>query len=253
MSLEQIGPLSNSTFGTALLLQTIAGHSENDATTSTKPTSNYTTLSTPKNLTIGLSQELKELCTNKQIYKTIEKAIEKLAKTYNWQIKNISLNNVDLAIQTYYPIVYTEFFSSTRKYDGRKFGKKIEEVCGPEVLRRILGGSEISKAEYKNLYYRRALKARNLIKQDFQKAFKQVDIIASPTTPELPHKIGSSISPEAMYAYDAFTIPANLTGDCAATLPAKPINKIPVGLHLTAPAFQEHLLLNTMHAWEQCR
>ena len=133
-----------------------------------------------------------------------------------------------MGIQTYYPICYTEFFSGTRKFDGRKYGHRIEETCGPEVLRRILGGSEISKAEFAGAYYRRALKAKELITKELNEAFKKVDCIILPTAPKLPHKIGSKISIEEMYAYDAYTIPSNLAGIPTISLPAGEIKGVPV-------------------------
>ena len=94
-----------------------------------------------------------------------------------YTFSEIKLNHVDLGIQTYYPIVYTEFFSGTRKFDGRKYGHKIEDVCGEEVLRRILGGEEISKEEFAGRYYRKALAAKKLIEEEFRQAFKKYDIM----------------------------------------------------------------------------
>ena len=85
----------------------------------------------------------------------------------NWSVGDIEIENIELAVETYYPLVYTEFFSGTRRYDGRKYGKKIEENCGKEVLRRILGGSEISKAEFSGKYYQKALKVKELIAEEF--------------------------------------------------------------------------------------
>ena len=180
----------------------------------------------------------------------IEEKAKELAKKTNSKIKNIKLKYINLGVSTYYPIVYTEFFSGTRKFDGRRYGKKIEDSCGEEVLRRILGGKEISKAEYHGTYYRKALAAKELIKKEFENAFKHVDIILSPVTPKIPHKIGNKIKTEDMYAYDAFTVLANLAGICAASIPAGKINNIPVGLQIMAPAFKEDLLFNIMRCLE---
>jgi len=137
-----------------------------------------------------------------------------------------------------------------RKYDGRRYGFRIENSCGPEVLRRILGGNEISKAEYKGLYYRNALKVKELIKKDFEKAFEKCDFIISPTVPSLPHKIGSKISPKEMYSYDALTIPANFAEICALSVPIEEISKIPVGLQIMAPAFCEEDLFDLAERFE---
>lgn len=254
MSLDQVGPMGPDVYGTALLMETIAGKSENDATTVNKDVPKYTQLlkKNTKGLRIGMSTEFEEMCSDRRIYGVVSAAAGKMAAATKSMIKQVRLPHVDLAIQTYYPLVYVEFFSGTRKFDGRKYGRKIEDVCGEEALRRILGGKEISKAEYHGLYYRKALKARRLIAEGFEKAFKDVDIIISPTTPMLPHKLGTKITdPKAMYAYDAFTIPANLAGICAGVVPAGKIDGVPVGLQIMAPAFKEELLLQAMAAVEK--
>ncbi len=249
MSFDQIGPLSNDVHGATLMMETIAGKSGNDAATIEKKVPAYTSIlqKSAKGLRIGMCPEFEAMCTDKRIYKLIEDVAGKFAATTKSAIKKIKLPHVDLAIQAYYPIVYVEFFSGTRKFDGRKYGKKIEESCGEEVLRRILGGMEISRAEYHGTYYRKALKAKKLISEGFEKAFKDVDIIISPTTPMLPHKLGTKITdPRIMYAYDAYTIPANLAGICAGVVNAGKIEGIPVGLQVMAPAFKEELMLPVM-------
>ncbi len=249
MSLDQIGPLSPDVHGAALLMEVIAGKSGNDGTTVNEPVPKYSKLlgKEVKGLKIGMAAEFEAICSDKRIYELITTAAEKFAAATKSTIKQIKLPHVDLAIQTYYPLVYVEFFSGTRKFDGRKYGKKIEDSCGEEVLRRILGGREISKAEHHGTYYRKALKAKQVISDGFEKAFKEVDVIISPTTPMLPHKLGAKITdPRVMYAYDAYTIPANLAGICAGVVPAGKIEGIPVGLQVMAPAFEEELLLQTM-------
>lgn len=229
MSLEQIGVFAKDIYGAELLLNIISGQDDEDATTFELK---KTKLKKSK-LTIGLSSDFEKLC-GKKIYDIVKKTAFQLGN-----VKEVSLKHVDLAVQTYYPICYVEFFSATRKFDGRKYGYRIEDVCGPEVLRRILGGNEISKAEYRGLYYRRALKAKQLIKKDFDNAFKKVDIIIAPTVPKLPHKIGSKISIEEMYSYDALTIPANLAGIPALSVPIGKINNIPIGMQIIASQFAD--------------
>ncbi len=254
MSLDQIGPLSIDAYGAALMLDVISGKSVNDGTTTSDKVPKYSQLlkAELKGLKIGMSPEFESMCTDKRIYRLVTAVAEKFAATAKSSIKKAQLPYVDLSIQAYYPLVYVEFFSGTRKFDGRKYGKKIEESCGEEVLRRILGGREISRAEYKGTYYRKALKAKKLIAEGFEKAFKEVDIIISPTTPMLPHKLGAKITdPKVMYAYDAFTIPANLAGICAGVVPAGKIDGIPVGLQVMAPAFKEEVLLQAMAAIEK--
>ena len=243
MSLDQIGPFSNDLYGSALLLSIIAGYDEKDPTTFENKAKDYPEeIGKISGLKIGVPDF--GVC-DKKIEALIKDKIKKLEK-YG-KIIPIKLSHLDLAVQTYYPICYTEFFSGTRKFDGRKYGKRIEESCGPEVLRRILGGSEISKAEFAGAYYRRALKAKELITKELEEAFKKVDCIILPAAPKLPHKIGSKISIEEMYAYDAYTIPSNLAGIPTISLPAGEINKIPVGMQILVPQFEESRMFSIAH------
>ena len=156
-----------------------------------------------------------------------------------WKAEDVEIKYIDLGVQAYYPIVYTEFFSSTRRYDGRKYGKKIEENCGEEVLRRILGGGEIAQAEYAGKYYRKALQAKKLIEQEFEKALGKFDCLIMPTVPRLPHKLGEKISVEDMYMYDTLTTPANLAGVPAISVPVGKIDRIPVGMQIICSKFEE--------------
>ena len=130
------------------------------------------------------------------------------------------------------------FFQLQEKFDGRKYGKRIETACGEEVLRRIEGGREISKAEYQGRYYQKALQVQALIAQSFAQAFTKADVIALPTTPTLPRKLEATTdNPGEEYASDVFTTPASLAGICGASIPMGTIEKLPVGLQLLAPAF----------------
>ena len=155
-----------------------------------------------------------------------------------------------LAVQTYYPLVYAEFFSGTRRFDGRKYGKKIEDSCGPEVLRRILGGSEITKEEFFGRYYKKALEVKEIIREEFERAFKEVDCIFAPVVPGVPWKVGEGLKmkPEEVYAYDACTIPANLAGICAMSTPTGVIKEgkedIPIGLQIKCEKREESKMLS---------
>ncbi|MCK4669600.1 MAG: Asp-tRNA(Asn)/Glu-tRNA(Gln) amidotransferase subunit GatA [Nanoarchaeota archaeon] len=251
MSLDQIGPLCKDVYGTALMIEVISGKSEYDPITFDRPILKYTKFKTPKDIKIGISKVFKELCKDKRIAELIDKTIKKIADNLNVKPKQIRLKYIDLAIQTYYPLVYVEFFSATRKFDGRRYGKKIEDSCGEEVLRRILGGETIGAAEYEGRYYRKSLEVRELIKNDFREAFESVDIILCPTVPSLPHSLGTKLKdPKVMYAYDAFTVPANLAGICAGVIKAGEIEGIPVGLQVMADVFREDLVLSIMKLWE---
>jgi aspartyl-tRNA(Asn)/glutamyl-tRNA(Gln) amidotransferase subunit A len=241
MSFDCIGPLTHSPEDARLIFNTIKGQDNFDQTTyeeKPKPT---------KKGIIGLVN-VKDFC-DKEIAKLIETKTKEIAEKNNWKIKKINLP-LDIAIQTYYIIVYTEFFSATRKYDGRRFGKKIEEVAGPEVIRRIIGGSEITKAEHEGKYYREALKTRNYIKKKFNELFQDVDAIILPTSPKLPHKIGEQISLEEYYNYDITTCLPSIAGLPAISIPAGKIDNKDVGLQIIAPHFQEELIFKLAKDFE---
>lgn len=249
MSLDQIGPIAKTVDESALLLDVIKGKDENDSISVGSQKLDLNKIDeSPKNITVGvLDFKIKD----KKIQELIDDKIKFAAKKYNWKVKKIKMNYIDLAVETYYPLVYVEFFSGTRKFDGRRYGKKIENAAGPEVLRRILGGSEISKAEYHGRYYHLALKAKKLIEEEFSKTFKNIDCIVSPTVPRLPHKIGEKISVQEMYGYDVLTSPQNLAGNCAISIPAGDIKGVPVGLQITCDKFQEQKMLQIARAIEK--
>jgi aspartyl-tRNA(Asn)/glutamyl-tRNA(Gln) amidotransferase subunit A len=250
MSLDQIGTFCKDVQGAALLLSVIAGKDEKDATTLGDNFEYEHMLDNREKKRIGYCKELMNLCKDKKIKEEIEKKIKELEKSGN-KIVEIELKHVNLAIQTYYPLVYVEFFSGTRKFNGRNYGSRIEDACGAEVLRRILGGSEISKAEYHGTYYRRALKAKQIIKKEFENAFERCDVIISPVVPRLPHKIGEKISLEDMYGYDALTIPANLAEICAVSVPLTKIQGIPVGIQVMAAQGKEAKMLQMAQTIEE--
>ena len=243
MSLDQIGPLANEVEDCELVFNIIKGRDENDS--------------------ISRDFEMKDLLSNnkikigvlvvdadKKVWELINNKIEKVCNERGWNKENVKLDYVDLGIQTYYPIVYTEFFSGTRKFDGRKFGLKIEDSCGEEVLRRILGGQEITKAEYAGKYYRKALAAKKIIEKEFEKAFMKYDFIVLPTVPKLPHKIGSKISLQDMYDYDRLSVLANLAEIPAISIPCKDIEGIPVGLQILAGKGKDNDLLNIAKSFQ---
>jgi len=244
MSFDQIGTIAKNVDDALLLLNVIKGRDEKDATSYE---SKEIKLEKLNKLTIGIP-DIK--INDRRIQELINKKVSELAKKNNWKKQEIELKHVNLGVQTYYPIAYVEFFSGTRKFDGRRFGKVIEESCGEEVLRRILGGSEISKAEFKGTYYRRALKAKNLIKKEFESAFEKVDCIIIPTVPKLPHKLGEKLSVEEEYEYDACTVLANLAEIPAISIPAGKIDGIPVGMQILCKKFDEGKMISIAKMFE---
>lgn len=242
MSFDQIGPITKTSQDAKLIFDIIKGQDNFDNTTK-----NSVPIKKKKSLTIGLV-DVQDFC-NRKISELIKAKTEQTAAKHRWKIKSINLP-LDIALETYYIIVYTEFFSATRKFDGRRFGLPIDIEAGPEVMRRIIGGAEISQAEYAGKYYRSALKARNYIKEQFNKIFKDVDVIILPTVPKLPHKIGSSISVQDMYAYDVLTVLANIAQLPAISIPAGEIEGKVVGLQIMAPRFQEEVVFETAKKFE---
>jgi aspartyl-tRNA(Asn)/glutamyl-tRNA(Gln) amidotransferase subunit A len=201
-----------------------------------------------KGMRIGISEKFSEL-TDPAIMKVIDGQIEKL-RDLGAEIVEVDLPNLERGLSAYYLIVSVEFFSGTRKFDGRKYGRRIEDVCGEEVLRRILRGRYISQKEYRGKFYQRALQVRTLVRRELLAAFERVDVIVGPTVPKLPHRLGTKITPMEMYAYDYLTVPANLAGICAGVVNAGRVNGIPVGLQVQGRVLGEPEVLRVMQALE---
>lgn len=237
MSFDQIGPIAKDVEAASLLLDVIKGRDERDPVSYKN---NDVKIDKIGKLRIGV---LKPIAT-KPVQSLIDEKIKLMVEKFKWDKKLIEIKYIDVAVEAYYPIVYTEVFSGTRKFDGRRFGKKIEDVAGPELLRRILGGSEITKAEYSGRYYKKALEVKEIIKEEFESAFGKVDCIIVPTCPGLPWKIGETMKLEEVYAYDALTIPANLAEICAISIPAGRIEGIPVGMQIMCAKGNESKMLS---------
>jgi aspartyl-tRNA(Asn)/glutamyl-tRNA(Gln) amidotransferase subunit A len=231
MSLDQIGPLAKNVKDAALVLDVISGEDDKDTTTKAKSTRSPMSMGKVGKVKVGV---VRISGVNIKIQEEIDKKVKEIKEKLKWDVKEIKMKHIDLAIQTYYPLVYVEFFSGTRRFDGRKYGKRIEDTCGGEVLRRILGGSEISKAEYMGAYYQKALQVKGLIKQEFKRAFGQVDCLIMPVVPMLPWDVGQGkkMKPEEIYAADALTAPMNLAGVCAVSIPCGSVSGIPVGMQV---------------------
>lgn len=256
MSLDQIGPFSADIYGSALVLSKISGKSAFDCVTEDKPVLDYTKCLPDRKYKIGIIKEFEDLMDDKRIQAILDDKVSKL-KAEGHEIVELSIKGIDLAIQAYYPIVYTEFYSGTRKFDGLKYGLKIEDSCGPEALRRILGGKEISKSEYGGAYYKKSLRVKEIISSEFERAFKEVDFILTPVTPMLPHKFGTLLTTEQMYAYDAYTIPANLAGICGGVISKDFIveddGPVYVGIQVFADKFREDLMFTGLNLLDKLK
>ena len=253
MSLDQIGPFAQDAGGIALMLDTIAGYDPIECT-SLKATPDFEGITEKsadimKGMKVGVVKEFFDVSDDK-IVNIVERRIDKMTEA-GAEVVELSFDYIDLCIPTYYLINYVEFFSATRKYDGRKYGYRIENVCGDEVLRRIHIGSYISQKEYSGKYYKKALQARSLIRREMTKLLGGVDVIVGPTVPKLPHKLGESLDTMEMYAYDVLTVIANLAGIPAASMKAGEVDGIPVGLQIQGKPLDDAKIVQVMAGLEQ--
>ena len=252
MSTDSIGPFGKTVDDVALLFSIIQGRDSKDSISVGSKFDLGKIKETPKKLTVGVL-DLEGLNVDPKIKDVVDSKTNEVVEKYGWKVKKIKLKHLDLAVETYYPIIYVEAFSASRKLDGRRFGKKVEEAAGPEYLRRVLGGNEITKAEHSGRYYNQALRAKKLISEEFEKIFKDVDCIISPVVPVLPWKIGEKISVEDVYASDALTIPSSLAGNCAISVPIGKVDKFPVGMQIICDKFEEQKLLQIARSVEKLK
>lgn len=265
-SLDQGGLFARSAEDIALLLNAIAGFDERDSTSLNVPTEDYTKNlnQSLEGLKIGLPKEYFSHALSTPMQKNLDEALKTLEKL-GAKLVEISLPHSHLAIPTYYVIAPAECSSNLSRYDGVRFGYRCEnpqdlsdlymrsrgEGFGAEVKRRILIGTYVLSAGYYDAYYLQAQKVRQLIKQDFDAAFSQVDVVASPTTPTPAFKIGEKVAdPVTMYQSDIFTLSLNLAGLPGLSMPAGFVDGLPVGLQLMGHYLQEKKLLNVAHRYQ---
>ena len=252
MSFDQIGPFSKDSGGSALMLDVIGGFDETECTSMDWNLPSFVNSlkgsDSLKGMKLGVVKQFFDVSDDK-IVNIIEETIDKMSDM-GAEVVELSFDYIDLCLPTYYLINYVEFFSATRKYDGRKYGYRIEDVCGEEVLRRIHMGSYISQKEFSGKYYKKALQARSLIKKEVTKLLNGVDVIVGPTVPKLPHKIGTSLEPMDMYSYDVLTVIANLAGIPAASTPVGDVGGVPVGLQIQAKVRDDTKILDIMATLE---
>jgi len=265
-SLEQIGPLTHTVEDTALLMEVISGHDERDSTSAEGARHSY--LPGLKDgicgLKIGIPREYFGEGVNKDVEKAVWEAIHTLESLgASWQ--EVSLPHTRYALAAYYVIAMSEASSNLARFDGLRYGSRQEEDkdwhttfsairakgFGPEVKRRIMLGTYALSAGYYGRYYLKALQVRTLIKGDFMRAFHEVDILASPTMPIPAFKIGERINdPLSLYMADVFTVPINLAGVPAISVPCGFVGHLPIGLQLIGPHFSEAAVLRAAQAFE---
>ena len=270
-SLDQIGPMAKTVEDAAILFKTIVGKDEFD---STSVDSKYgdellnPDFNAVKKLKIGIPKEyFVAEGLDKNIAKAVEEAIDRL-KSLGFEFKGISLPRTKYAVSVYYIIMPAEVSANLARFDGIRYGqmsnvknqmslrdiyfKNRGEGFGDEVKRRIILGTFVLSAGYYDSYYSKAQKIRQLIKNDFDEAFKEVDVILTPVYPTSAFKIGEKINdPLKMYLGDIFTIPVNLAGLPAISIPIKQITNLPVGFQLIGKPFREADILGIGQFYEK--
>ena len=272
-SLEQIGPIAGTVEEAAAALDVIAGDDPNDGTTrdlseveGADPDASYAAAADGdvEGMTIGVPTELFE-GADERVVETVEAAIADL-EARGAETTEISLPSVEHAVQAYYVIAMAEASSNLARFDGVRYGHRSdsdgnwnesfaetrEEGFGAEVKRRVLLGTYALSAGYHDKYYEKAQDARAWVRRDFEDAFEDVDVIASPTMPVLPFELGESLDdPLRMYLADANTTPANLANLPAISVPAGEADGLPVGLQLVGPKFGEETIVRAASAVEE--
>lgn len=266
-SLDQIGPFGLTVEDTAIILRVIAGNDPKDSTSAPVEIPDYLTL-IKENVTtrfkIGLPKEYFFFEIDPEINNKIEEVVKLLKNKH--EIREISLPHTEYALATYYIIAPAEASSNLARYDGVKYGLRIESSnliemykktrgkgFGKEVKRRIMLGTYALSAGYYDAFYLKASKVRTLILRDFIEAFKEVDLILTPVTPTPPFKLGERITdPLQMYLSDIFTIPVNLAGLPGISLPiGLTSTNLPIGIQIIGPHFREDLVLSLAYQIER--
>jgi aspartyl-tRNA(Asn)/glutamyl-tRNA(Gln) amidotransferase subunit A len=267
-SLDRIGPFANNVRDVAAILQTIAGRDPHDSTSTTAPVPDYLSeISKPvKNLRIGIPKDYFADGMHSGVRAKVEAGIE-LFKKLGCELIDIRMPHTDYAIAAYYIIATAEASSNLARYDGVRYGLRVDDPTligmyrktrgagfGPEVKRRIVLGTYVLSAGYYDAYYLKGQKVRSLIAQDFRNAFTKVDAIVTPTSPIPAFKLGEKTAdPLQMYLADAYTVTGSMAGIPGISVPCgkTPQENLPVGLQIFGEPFAEARVLQLAHAFEQ--
>ncbi len=271
-SLDQIGPLTQNVTDAALLLNIISGYDERDSTSVNFHVPDYTKalVNDVRGLKIGVPKEAFVEGLDPEVRAAVEASIDVLKKQ-GAEIKEVSLPHTPYAVATYYIVATAEASSNLARFDGVRFGLRKNPIStrknaltdmyeetrfagfGDEVKRRIMLGTYALSSGYYDAYYLRGQKVRTMIKQDFDNVFNTCDVILTPTAPTVAFRVGEKISdPLSMYLSDIYTIPANLAGIPAISVPCGfSKSGLPIGMQLQAKAFNEEMLLRVSYAYEQ--
>jgi aspartyl-tRNA(Asn)/glutamyl-tRNA(Gln) amidotransferase subunit A len=267
-SLDQIGPLTKDVTDCALVMNAIAGYDSRDSTSVPYPVPDYTQHLIPdiKGLRIGIPREYFVEGMQNQVRVALQAAINKLQELgaeIDWEV---SLPHTKYALAVYYILAPSEASANLARYDGVKYGfaerdagnviettERTRQVgFGPEVKRRIMLGTYALSAGYYDAYYLKAQKVRTLIKQEFDQAFEKYDALVTPTSPIVPFKLGEKLEdPMQMYLSDVCTLPINIAGIPAISIPAGFADNLPIGMQIMGRPFSEEMLLRIAFAYEQ--
>jgi aspartyl-tRNA(Asn)/glutamyl-tRNA(Gln) amidotransferase subunit A len=267
-SLDQIGPLTQDVTDCALVMNAIAGHDPRDSTSVPRPTPDYTKCLTTdlKGVRLGVPKEYFVEGMQAEVASAIRAAIakmEELGARTDWEV---SLPHTRHALAVYYIIAPSEASANLARYDGVKYGFAYQQTdnmweamektrqygFGPEVKRRIMLGTYALSAGYYDAYYLKAQKVRTIIRREFDQAFEKYDAVITPTSPTVPFKIGEKVdNPVQMYLSDVCTLPINIAGLPAISIPAGFADGLPIGMQIIGPPFSEETLLRIAYAYEQ--
>ena len=269
-SLDQIGPLTADVTDSALVLNAIAGYDPADSTSLNREWPDYTSALNKKNvigLRVGVVQEMMAEGIETKVLDAVRAAatvLEDAGATVDWEA---SLPSTKYALAVYYILAPSEASSNLARYDGVKYGyswdgngtmweameRTREGGFGPEVKRRIFLGTYALSAGYYDAYYKKAQQVRTLIRREFEDAFTRYDVLLTPTAPTAPFKIGAKVDdPVAMYLSDICTIPVNIAGVPAISVPCGLTDGgLPIGLQLIGPSFGEETILRAAHVYER--
>jgi len=267
-SLDQIGPMTKDVIDCALVMNVIAGYDSRDSTSVPYPVPDYTQQLIPdiKGLKIGIPREYLGEGVQNQVRVALQAAINKLQELgaeINWEA---SLPHTKYALAAYYILAPSEASANLARYDGVRYGFSERDASnviettertrqfgfGPEVKRRIMLGTYALSAGYYDAYYLKAQKVRTLIKQEFDRAFEKYDALVTPTSPIVPFKLGEKLEdPMQMYLSDVCTLPINIAGIPAISMPAGFTDNLPVGMQIMGKPFSEEILLRIAFAYEQ--
>ncbi|PTM56491.1 Asp-tRNA(Asn)/Glu-tRNA(Gln) amidotransferase subunit GatA [Desmospora activa] len=265
-SLDQIGPLTRNVEDAAAVLQTIAGYDPKDSTSAKVDVPNYLASLTGeiRGLKVAVPKEMMGAGIDAGVKQRVQEAL-KLMERLGATVEEVSLPHAEYAVATYYLLAPAEASSNLARYDGVRYGIRVEGEnlidmfhrtrstgFGAEVKRRIMLGTYALSSGYYDAYYRKAQQVRTLIRQDFEAIFEKYDVVVGPTAPTTAFALGEKTDdPLTMYLNDICTIPVNLAGLPAISLPCGLVDGLPVGLQIIGKAFDEQGVLRVAHAYEQ--